>query len=287
MIKISDIRNIGGYEMNTVKSHYHIKYKKKRLGFIGKVLVILVGISGLSMLFNIDPKLQNVFVQYEKVENNNRKMKEILNNEEAYPEELVELALNKEETIDFVYNYIEKEDNPQINKINIKKDYQKGEFPLFIQWDERWGYDLYGDTYIAINGCGPTTLAMVIVGLTGDTSINPKVVAEYSYNNNYYVENVGTKWELMTDGVQAFGIQGEEIPLSKKEIIGTLEKGQPIIASMKPGHFTTSGHFILLTGVTEDGEIIINDSDSRKRSSITWDIDTIMDEAKGLWKFYL
>lgn len=271
--------------MNTTKSYCHVKYKKKKISFKGKVLGILIGISGLGMIYNIDQKFQNVFVQYEKVDNS--KIEEILKNEEVYPEELIELALTKEETIDFVYNYTEYKEDPYENEINIKKDYKKGEFPLFIQWDERWGYDLYGDTYMAINGCGPTTLAMVIVGLTGDVNINPKVVADYSYNNNYYVENVGTSWNLMTEGVQAFGIQGEEIPLSEKEIIGALEKGQPIIASMKPGNFTTGGHFILLTGVTQDGEIIVNDSDSIKRSGMTWDIDTIMSEVKGLWKFYI
>lgn len=56
---------------------------------------------------------------------------------------------------------------------------------------------------------------------------------------------------------------------------------------MKPGDFTTSGHFILMTGITEDGKIIVNDSDSRKRSNITWDLDVIMGQVKGLWKFYV
>ena len=257
----------------------------KKIHFRGRILSVVIGIFGMGLLSNIDQRIPNVFVQYEKVKNN--KLEHILQDKSTYPEELVDLAVKKEETIGFVYNYIKHKNNEYKNDINIDKDYKKGEFPLFIQWDERWGYDLYGDTYMAINGCGPTSLAMVIVGLTGDTTINPKVVAQYSYDNNYYAENVGTKWNLMTEGVNAFGVQGEAIPLSKEEIIVTLQKGQPIIASMKPGHFTTGGHFIVLTGMTEEGKIIVNDSDSKKRSSVTWDIDIIMDEAKGLWKFYI
>ncbi|MDO7203706.1 papain-like cysteine protease family protein [Paraclostridium bifermentans] len=42
---------------------------------------------------------------------------------------------------------------------------------------------------------------------------------------------------------------------------------------MGPGHFTTEGHYIVLTGVTDDGKIIVNDSDSKERSSKTWDVD--------------
>lgn len=257
----------------------------KKIYFRGRIFSILIGIFGIGLFFNIGQNIPNVFLQYEKVKNN--KLENILQNKDTYPEELVDLALKKEETIDFVYNYVKYKENEYKSEINIEKDYKKGEFPLFIQWDERWGYDLYGDTYMAINGCGPTSLAMVIVGLTGDTTINPKVIAEYSYDNNYYADNVGTKWTLMTEGVRAFGIQGEAIPLSKQEIIATLQKGQPIIASMKPGHFTNGGHFIVLTGITEEGEIMINDSDSKERSSITWDIDMIMKEVKGLWKFYI
>jgi len=42
---------------------------------------------------------------------------------------------------------------------------------------------------------------------------------------------------------------------------------------MGPGEFTDSGHYILLTGVTDDDKIIINDSDSKIRSGEKWDIE--------------
>lgn len=216
--------------------------------------------------------------------NEEYKIQAILDQEDLYPSELVQLALTKEETIDFVAHYLDNK-NLSPHEINILKDYTKGTFPLFIQWDERWGYNQYGDNYMAINGCGPTTLAMVIVGLTGNTDINPKVVADFSYDQRYYVQNVGTSWGLMTEGASAFGIKGEEIPLSEKKILATLREGQPIIASMGPGTFTTSGHFVLMTGVTKDGQIIVNDSDSKIRSNQTWDLDVFMQEAKNLWKF--
>ena len=150
---------------------------------------------------------------------------------------------------------------------------------------ERWGYEKYGSEYMAISGCGPTSLAMVVVGLTGNTNINPKVIAEFSEENGYVVDGVGSAWTLMSDGAENFGLRSEELPLSEDSIIDTLKSGQPIIASMGPGTFTTSGHFVVLTGVDKNNRIIINDSDSKIRSEQTWDVDVFMKEADNLWTF--
>lgn len=208
----------------------------------------------------------------------------ILEESTIYPIELLELASKKSETIDFVADYPNYIDNAN-EDISIEQEYNPGEIPLFIQWDKRWGYSNYGPDFMAINGCGPTSLAMVAVGLTGDTNINPKVVAEYSDANGYLVDGVGSKWSLMTEGAKEFGIVGTSIPISEYSILNTLEKGQPIIATMAPGNFTTSGHYIVLTGLDSNGKIIVNDSDSKVRSKKTWDIDVFLKEAKNLWSF--
>ena len=223
-------------------------------------------------------------ITLEEESNEYPKAKKILNNIDLYPKDLLDLAAKKPETIDFVSDYIYN-DSKTDKKISVKDDYKKGEIPLFLQWDERWGYDKYGSNFIAIDGCGPTSLAMVAVGLTGNTNINPRVVSDFAYNSGYYVEGVGSKWSLMTDGASNFGLKGKEIPLSKEVIISTLKKGEPIIATMGPGTFTNQGHYIVLTGVDKDGNIIVNDPDSKEKSNKTWDIDIFMKETKDLWKF--
>ena len=227
-----------------------------------------------------DPVIQSLL----KKVNNNPNVSMILSDINSYPKELLELASEKDETIDFVANYPNYD--ASTNKvISIKKDYKKGQIPLFIQWDERWGYEKYGSDFIAINGCGPTSLAMVAVGLTGNKDINPKVVAEFSDDNGYLVDGVGSSWTLMTEGAKHFGLNSKELPLTEDAIISTLKKGQPIIASMGPGTFTTGGHYLVLTGVDSNNKIIINDSDSKIRSSQTWDIDVFMKETENLWTF--
>ena len=90
----------------------------------------------------------------------------------------------------------------------------------------------------------------------------------------------------MTDGAQQFGIYGEELGLSESEIYSALENSHPIICSMKPGDFTSTGHFIVLTG-TENGKIRVNDPNSRIRSEKLWDYSTLEYQINNLWAYSL
>ena len=153
-------------------------------------------------------------------------------------------------------------------------------------YDKKWGYGIYGDNVIAINGCGPTSLAMVVAGLTGKNDTTPYDIAKYSYEKGYYTEEWGTKWDLMSIGIEPFGIIGKKIVLSKQNLYNELNNGHPLIASMRPGDFTTVGHFIVLTGIKDD-KIIVNDPNSRERSAKLWEYDVIAPQIKGLWTYSL
>ena len=159
-----------------------------------------------------------------------------------------------------------------------------GEIPLLLQWDERWGYSVYGDNMIAVNGCGPTAVAMVVSGLLCDPSVTPYKVAKFAEEQGYYAGESGTSWTLMSEGVQSFGIWGEELGLSRSEVFSALESGCPIICSMRPGDFTTTGHFIVLTKV-ENGKIKVNDPNSRIRSGQLWDYERLEPQIQNLWAF--
>lgn len=213
----------------------------------------------------------------------NKTVRQVLEQADQYPADLLELLSNNEETADFVLGYTEKKGQAPAEDIG---EVASGEIPLLLQWDERWGYTQYGDNMIAINGCGPTVVAMAAAGLTGDNSITPYKVAQYAEEQGYYTGESGTSWELMTQGAVHFGVQGQELGLSESEILSELESGHPVICSMRPGDFTTTGHFIVLTGV-EDGKIRVNDPNSRKRSETLWDYDTLEYQINNLWAFSL
>lgn len=209
------------------------------------------------------------------------KVREVVAHKDQYPAELIELLENNAETADFVLGYPEKKDTAPAETIG---DVTQGEIPLLLQWDERWGYAYYADDMIAVNGCGPTAIAMVAAGLTGDNTVTPYKVAQFSAGNGYYAGDSGTSWSLMTEGAQQFGIYGEEMGLSEDEVFSALENGHPIICSMRPGDFTTTGHFIVLTGV-EDGKIRVNDPNSRVRSGKLWDYSRLEYQINNLWVY--
>ncbi|MBO5469651.1 MAG: C39 family peptidase [Lachnospiraceae bacterium] len=165
----------------------------------------------------------------------------------------------------------------------LTQDEMSQRFPLLLQWDKRWGYIPYGDNVIGLSGCAPTCLSMVIVGLTGNKDATPDAIAQYAMDNGYYVDGVGTAWSLMT-AVGGYGVVGQETTLSEDNIYNELENGNPIICSMRPGDFTSVGHFIVLTGM-EDGKIRVNDPNSLTRSRQLWDYDTLSYQISNLWVF--
>lgn len=135
---------------------------------------------------------------------------------EGYPESLVQLYEKNEEARQFVLDYKKNGNNEQ--PIDISSDVVDGKIPLFLQWDERWGYRTYGDNFLAITGCGPTALSMVYVGLTGDTSMNPYAVAQMAQEDGFYVNGSGSSWSMMTELATKLGLSAQELSLSEDSI---------------------------------------------------------------------
>ena len=205
---------------------------------------------------------------------------EIYDNADAYPQKLLAALCNNPEMIDYVKGYLNADGS---GSGWLTQDEMSQRFPLLLQWDKRWGYIPYGDNVIGLSGCAPTCLSMVIVGLTGNKDATPDAIAQYAMDNGYYVDGVGTAWSLMT-AVGSYGVIGQETTLSEDNIYNELENGNPIICSMRPGDFTSVGHFIVLTGM-EDGKIRVNDPNSLTRSRQLWDYDTLSYQISNLWVF--
>lgn len=211
-------------------------------------------------------------------------LQEVLKNASQYPASLIDNMSLNPEMLHFVYDYPTKKSEPSPDTIG-KTIKVSNRIPLILQFDERWGYQVYGGEHIlAVSGCGPTCISMVASGLTGDTSITPLKVAQYAEKNNLYTPGSGTSWDLMSDGCKQFGIVGSQMKsVTESRIKKELEQGHPIIASMAPGDFTILGHYIILTGMTPDGNLEINDPNSRVKSASLWPIDRVLPQIKTAW----
>lgn len=200
----------------------------------------------------------------------------------TWPESLQALLERHPDALEFVEGYPDHKDDAPAETIG---DVVQGQFPLLLQWDARWGYVRYGDDLLAVTGCGPTCLAMAAAGLTGDNAITPAAVAEQAQRDGYWVDGV-TSWGLMTDGCRAWGLVSEELPLTETAVTGALDEGRPIICSVRPGDFTTTGHFILLAGLEEEG-LRVNDPNSPQNSARLWTYDELEPQIRNLWAFSL
>ena len=207
----------------------------------------------------------------------------MLEHKEAYPENLFKLVAKSPEAIEFAFEYpFKKGDDTLV--VDLSEDYVEGEIPYLMQWDSRWGYVEYGVETIALDGCGPTCLSMVTIGLTGNIRWTPIRISNMAMENGHYAKGAGTAWTLMYEGCEAMGISGKEIPLSEEVMRGELKAGRPIIASMAPGDFTDAGHFIVIVDY-KDGLFYVHDPNSKKNTEVGWSYETLKTQIKNLWSY--
>ncbi len=228
------------------------------------------------------PEYLDYYNQIKALESQNPDVTLLYEHFEEYPTDVLDIVVKNPETAAFAADYLTKGNITVI--VDVSSYYTPGEIPHFLQWDEQWGYYRYVDNMMAVNGCGPTCLSMVVVGLTGNTNYNPKAVADLSSEKGYYSET-GTSWELMTAGAAEMGVNGTAITLTEDAIREQLSNGNPIIASMGPGDFTTLGHFIVIAGIDDEGKLIVKDPNSNIRTEKHWDIQTIISQAKNMWAY--
>ena len=148
----------------------------------------------------------------------------------------------------------------------------------FNQLDERYANQPYGSDYIGGYGCGPTAMAIVVSSLTSNT-VEPTEMAKWAYENGYWCSKSGSYHTLIPAAATTWGLNVEGFSASdSQKIVDALSNGKLIVAIMKKGHFTNSGHFIVLRGV-KNGKILVADPASYDRSSMEWDLSIILNEA--------
>jgi len=204
----------------------------------------------------------------------------VYTNEEKYPIEiLLSLAGNPEMT-DFAYGYLTSDGSVTGG---FTEEEQPEDYPLFLQWDIRWGYMPYGERgVVGSSGCGPACLSMAVFYLTGNRECTPDTIAQYSLDEGHYVNGVGTAWALLDNYPTEFGLSVTH-PVKNEEVIKShLDQGNILICSVRPGDFTSEGHFIVIYGYDKNG-FKINDPKCVYRSRLSWTYEQIKDDIKRIW----
>ena len=151
----------------------------------------------------------------------------------------------------------------------------------YNQHDVRWATKNYGPhNSISSYGCGPTVLSILVSSLT-ESSVPPDQMAAWCYRNGFFSQNSGSYHSIIPEGAAAWGLVAESMTdLSYKSIIQELYEGKIVVMLMGSGHFTSSGHFIIIRSVTLEGQLLIADPNSLENTQIPWDYETIVSELK-------
>lgn len=144
---------------------------------------------------------------------------------------------------------------------------------------------------IASSGCGIVSSAMVLSfygKLPPSTSVKQFItsLAQFSVSKGFRTANEGTDHGYFPAIASANGLKTQDLTGNWDKIMTDIKAGIPVIVSGKvtkgdPLPFSTAGHYVVLTGITSDGRITVNDpAGGKKRLSSIYSPETIQSHYK-------
>lgn len=154
--------------------------------------------------------------------------------------------------------------------------------PYFSQGSNRitgtrpdWADIRFGDDNIAGSGCSITSFAMVASyygigtenanGYVYPDDVLQKIIDIDGDRNYGYTYGAGpTQGEIFPRLADHYNLNVEQ--LSSQSALQSLQEGKPLVVR-RPGHF------FVLSGVTEDGKVVVNDPANRSKSDVAYTLD--------------
>lgn len=149
-------------------------------------------------------------------------------------------------------------------------------FTVYNQKDPAWADLPYATSTIGESGCGPAAMAMIITNLTKQ-QVTPVETANYAAQIGMYEPGVGSSWSIGPRLAEHWGLRAEPVAKDITAITNALRNGALIITpGAGPQPFTSSGHFIVIRGITANGMFRIGDSGHSNTSAQDWDPQQIV-----------
>lgn len=137
------------------------------------------------------------------------------------------------------------------------------------------------------SGCGATCVSAVGQYLTGRSELGPDQLFEWAYDNGYYFGD-GLGHECLVEMAGLFGLEAIWVKNDSDRVRFSIRNGCPVIAHMGRGAFSsTSGHYIVLIGETDQGLILVYDPYKPERGEQPYELRQLAREAKTGTSFML
>lgn len=164
--------------------------------------------------------------------------------------------------------------------------FEQGETKVvyYNQYDIRWKNLPYSTSTIGESGCGPTSMAMIVSTLTGQ-SVDPIQMCNWAASRGYYVPGSGTSWSFISGAAAKWGLSCQNMGKGNAQaVVSALSQGKLVVMSTGPGqYYSGKGHFLVLRGVDEQGKILVADPASKPKSEKSWTLAQITSGLKNWW----
>lgn len=223
-----------------------------------------------------------------------QRAKYIIENEQLYPEDLINELRSDPEELEFVYNYpFHKDDYKTMSYTDEELD---GRVPALYMYDNRWCYQTINDYYfVKYGGCEVVSLTMAYVALTGKTDMDPYKISLIAHEIDATGLFGGIIDERSMDLIHEIGLNAVEYKFINdenrqkdkhadiQEMKSILDQGHVIMAGMVGETFGV--HAIIIRGYEGDS-FYINDPDSEENTSRLWSFDEFEPEMFFMWDLY-
>lgn len=127
-----------------------------------------------------------------------------------------------------------------------------------------WGNRMtpYGQTMCSA-ACGPTSLAMVAINMTG-AKVTPNDTIDYYTAHSYWYDKGGSLISAIGDAAPGFGMTATRFDRAQSGNLAAYQEvfakgGLIITAAVGTSPYLSTGHAIVLRGITADGKFLIAD----------------------------
>lgn len=144
-----------------------------------------------------------------------------------------------------------------------------GDFASQLDPGNQMSYNASYDTEtqtMADSGCGPGAASNAIAALGGSVPIT--AAATYALNNGYKEKDGGTKPGFFGSLFKQLGANSSDISNNNQAIVSNLKKGYPVVLMGQDNTVSDNNpygpgpHYVTATGFDDQGNIIIQDSES-------------------------
>ena len=196
-----------------------------------------------------------------------------------YPSEIVDMLKINEETKDFVLRYPLEIVSFKPDIIDFSEYKECTAPPRLIQWDKRWGYMTYDKSIMGLSGSAPTALSMAALYVTHDMTLTPVHTAELAIGTS--AEHKPEK--LLAEGARAMGMTVTEIPKNDSRLRQAVSEEGTAVVCLTDGKVLSQ--VIVIRGLDENHNFLINDTLFNKRSEQAYTFKDIGSHIKRIWQY--